>query len=76
MRNNKTDPELLNRPLSSFKELGRMAINRLAENHVITVSDLLKLSKKDLKYIPCFGAKSIGQVFDMLRKNHLEMRDQ
>ena len=45
---------LYERPLSSFAELGKVAINRLAENKIITITDLLKLSKRDLQYIPNF----------------------
>ena len=41
-----TDIENLHeRPLSSFAELGKVAVNRLAENKIITVADLLKRSK-------------------------------
>lgn len=63
------------RPLSSFKELGKVAINRLAENKIITLGDLLALSQKDLQYIPYFGPKSIDQVLRMLKKYNLRIKE-
>ena len=71
-----TDNEnLYDRPLSSFAELGKVAINRLAENKIITIMDLLKLSKRDLQYIPNFGPKSIDQVLRLLKKYNLKIRE-
>lgn len=71
-----TDIENLHeRPLSSFDELGKVAVNRLAENKIITVADLLKLSKRDLLYIPGFGPKSIDQVLRFLKKHNLKIRE-
>lgn len=67
--------DLIERPLSSFGELGKVAINRLAENKIITIADLLKLSKRDLLYIPGFGPKSIDQVLRFLKKYNLKIRD-
>lgn len=67
--------EMNERPLSSFGELGKVAVNRLAENKIITVADLLKLSKRDLLYIPGFGPKSIDQVWRFLKKHNLKIRD-
>lgn len=69
----KTD--LLERPLSSFVELGKVAVNRLAENKIITLADLLKLSKRDWQYIPYFGPKSIDQVLRLLKKLNLKIRE-
>lgn len=63
------------RPLSSFSELGKVAVNRLAENKIITVADLLKLSKRDLQYIPNFGPKSIDQALRLLKKYNLKIRE-
>ena len=69
-----TDIENLHeRPLSSFAELGKVAVNRLAE--IITVADLLKRSKRDLLYIPGFGPKSIDQVLKLLKKYNLKIRE-
>ena len=71
-----TDTENLHeRPLSSFAELGKVAVNRLAENKIITVADLLKHSKRDLLYIPGFGPKSIDQVLKLLKKHNLKIRE-
>lgn len=71
-----TDAEnLYERPLSSFVELGKVAINRLAENKIITIADLLKLSKRDLQYIPNFGPKSIDQVLRLLKKYNLKIHE-
>lgn len=66
---------LYSRPLSSFNELGKVAVNCLARNHIITVEDLLSLSKKDLLYIPYFGPKSIDQVMSLLKKYKLTIKD-
>ena len=62
-------------PLSSFTELGKVAVNRLAENKIITIADLLKFSKRDLQYIPGFGPKSIDQVLRFLKKYNLKIRE-
>ncbi len=62
-------------PLSSFAELGKVAVNRLAENKIITIADLLKLTKRDLQYIPNFGPKSIDQVLRLLKKYNLKIRE-
>ncbi len=67
--------DLIDRPLSSFSDLGKVAVNRLAENKTITVKDLLKLSKRDLLYIPGFGPKSIDQILRFLKKYNLKIRD-
>ncbi len=67
--------DLTKRPLSGFNELGKVAVNRLAENKIIIVADLLKLSKRDLLYIPGFGPKSIDQVLRFLKKYNLKIRD-
>lgn len=67
--------EINERPLSAFSELGKVAVNRLAENKIITIADLLKLSKRDLLYIPGFGPKSIDQVLRFLKKHNLKIRD-
>lgn len=67
--------EMNERPLSVFGELGKVAVNRLAENKIITVADLLKLSKRDLLYIPGFGPKSIDQVLRFLKKHNLKIRE-
>lgn len=67
--------DLLERPLSSFAELGKVAVNRLAENKIITLADLQKLSKRDLQYIPYFGPKSIDQVLRLLKKLNLKIRE-
>ena len=71
-----TDTENLHeRPLSSFAELGKVAVNLLAENKIITVADLLKRSKRDLLYFPGFGPKSIDQVLKLLKKHNLKIRE-
>ena len=58
-----TDIENLHeRPLSSFAELGKVAV-------------LLKRSKRDLLYIPGFGPKSIDQVLKLLKKYNLKIRE-
>lgn len=67
--------ELSSRPLSSFKELGKVAVNCLARNQIITLSDLLSLSKKDLLYIPYFGPKSNEQVMALLKKYQLTIKE-
>lgn len=67
--------EMNERPLSAFGELGKVAVNRLAENKIITVADLLKLSKRDLLYIPGFGSKSIDQILRFLKKHNLKIRE-
>lgn len=69
------DAEINESPLSAFSELGKVAINRLAENKIITIADLLKLSKRDLQYIPGFGPKSIDQVLRFLKRYNLKIRE-
>lgn len=69
------DAEINERPLSAFGELGKVAVNRLAENKIITIADLLKLSKRDLQYIPGFGPKSIDQVLRFLKRYNLKIRE-
>lgn len=73
--NNNLPPELFSRPLSSFKELGKVAVNCLARNQIITLGDLLSLSKKDLFYIPYFGPKSNDQVMALLKKYQMAIRE-
>jgi DNA-directed RNA polymerase alpha subunit len=65
---------LLQRPAKDL-EISTRAANSLWADDIETIGDLIKLSERDLLYIPNLGKKCLTEIKDALATRNLKLKD-
>jgi len=55
-------------------ELTNRSYNALKYNDILTIENLINLTKKDLSYLPNIGLGSLNEIIDTLAKHNLKLK--